>query len=152
MQTSSNGVREEVFDVPTLKALYYLSNHDIIEALGGVISTGKEANVFHALGPSQTELAVKIYRIQTSDFKAMQDDIIGDPRFQSIRRTKKDIVFAWSFYRHGSQNISHHPNAEEFLQRDLKNIVNFFSENGVCASFDKTLKEIKDEREHKGPA
>ncbi len=89
-------VRDEVFDEPTLKALYTLSSHGVIEALGGSISTGKEANVFHALGPEKAELAIKIYRIKTSDFKAMQDYIIGDYRFTNVRRTKKDVVFAWT--------------------------------------------------------
>ncbi|MGZ4903855.1 MAG: serine protein kinase RIO [Halobacteriota archaeon] len=89
-------VRDEVFDEPTLKALYSLSSNGVIKALGGSISTGKEANVFHALGPDDAELAIKIYRIKTSDFKAMQDYIIGDHRFTHVRRTKKDIVFAWT--------------------------------------------------------
>ncbi len=89
-------VRDEVFDEPTLKALYSLASNGVIEALGGSISTGKEANVFHALGPEDVELAIKIYRIKTSDFKAMQDYIIGDYRFTRVRRTKKDIVFAWT--------------------------------------------------------
>ncbi len=89
-------VRSEVFDEPTLKALYSLSSNGVIKALGGSISTGKEANVFHALGPDDAELAIKIYRIKTSDFKAMQEYIVGDHRFTHVRRTKKDIVFAWT--------------------------------------------------------
>jgi RIO kinase 1 len=89
-------VREEVFDEPTLKALYRLASSGLIQALGGVISTGKEANVFHALGPDRRELAIKIYRIKTSDFKAMNDYILGDHRFAHVRRTKKDVVFAWT--------------------------------------------------------
>ncbi len=85
----------DVFDVPTLKALYRLASKDIIKAMGGVVSTGKEANVFHALG-REVELAVKIYKIFTSDFKAMQEYLMGDPRFKNIRHSKKDIVIAWA--------------------------------------------------------
>lgn len=85
-----------VFDVPTLKALYTMSNKGIIKAFGGVLSTGKEADVFHAIGEGGRELAVKIYRISTSDFQSMEDYLIGDPRFSNIRGTKKDIVFAWT--------------------------------------------------------
>ncbi len=88
-------VWEDVFDVPTLKALYRLANKDIIKAMGGVISTGKESHVFHALG-EEVELAVKIYKISTSDFKAMQEYLIGDPRFKNIKHSKKDIVIAWA--------------------------------------------------------
>ncbi|MGB3908597.1 MAG: serine protein kinase RIO [Methanomethylovorans sp.] len=88
-------VTENVFDEATLKAIYTLSNKGIIEALGGSISTGKEANVFLADGKDHS-LAVKIYRITSSTFDSMEDYIMGDPRFRDVRRTKKDIVFAWT--------------------------------------------------------
>lgn len=84
-----------VLDVPTLKALYRLANKKVILAMGGAVSTGKEAHVFHALG-SKGEVAVKIYRIATSDFRAMQDYLIGDPRFKGIKKSKKDVVLAWA--------------------------------------------------------
>jgi RIO kinase 1 len=88
-------VEENVFDVPTLKILYTLSNKGIIKAMGGAISTGKEANVFYAEGPDK-ELAVKIYRIASSTFKAMDAYIMKDPRFTNIRNNKRDIIFAWT--------------------------------------------------------
>jgi len=52
-----------VLDVPTLKALYYLANKKVILAMGGAVSTGKEAHIFHALG-SKGEVA------ETPDLKA----------------------------------------------------------------------------------
>jgi len=89
-------LRSEVFDVATLKALYTFANKGVIEAMGGVVSTGKEGNVFHALGKDGKELAIKIYRISTSDFRKMEDYMLGDPRFSNIRHTQKGIVFAWT--------------------------------------------------------
>jgi RIO kinase 1 len=88
-------VKDGVFDRRTLMNLYSLASKGVIEALGGAISTGKEANIFHALGP-EGRLAVKIYRINTSNFKAMQDYLIGDPRFGSIKGTKRAIINAWN--------------------------------------------------------
>lgn len=88
-------VEENVFDVPTLKLLYTISNKGIIRAMGGSISTGKEANVFYAEGPEK-ELAVKIYRISSSTFRAMDAYIMKDPRFTNIRNNKRDIIFAWT--------------------------------------------------------
>ncbi len=88
-------VTENVFDDATLKTLYNLSNKGIIEAMGGSISTGKEANVFIAEGKDQ-ELAVKIYRMSSSTFRAMEDYILGDSRFLNIRHNKRDIIFAWT--------------------------------------------------------
>ena len=61
-------VEENVFDVSTLKLLYTISNKGIIKALGGSISTGKEANVFYAEGPEK-ELAVKIYQNYQQHFQ-----------------------------------------------------------------------------------
>jgi RIO kinase 1 len=72
-------VTENVFDEATLKALYTLSSKGIIEALGGSISTGKEANVFLADGKDHS-LAIKIYSINSSTFNSMEDYIMGDPR------------------------------------------------------------------------
>lgn len=96
-------VEENVFDVPTLKILYTLSNKGIIKALGGSISTGKEANVFYAEGEEKRELVVKIYRIANSTFKAMDPYIMKDPRFTNIRNNRRDIIFAWT--RKESQNL-----------------------------------------------
>jgi RIO kinase 1 len=89
-------VEENVFDKPTLEALYRLVNKGFITAMGGSISTGKEANVFYALGEDERGLAIKIYRITTSNFKAMTDYLLGDPRFANIRHSKKSIVFEWT--------------------------------------------------------
>lgn len=86
---------ENVFDIPTLKLLYTLANKGYIRELGGSISTGKEANVFYATG-EEGEVAVKIYRISSSTFKAMDPYILKDPRFTHIRRSRKDIIFAWT--------------------------------------------------------
>ncbi|MDK2892846.1 serine protein kinase RIO [Methanohalophilus sp.] len=96
-QKDSNSlkVKDAVFDEATLKSLYHLSKEGVIEALGGPISTGKEANVFLAEG-KDFDLAIKIYRISTSTFRAMEEYILGDPRFKSIRHKKKDVVFAWT--------------------------------------------------------
>ncbi|MDV0443115.1 serine protein kinase RIO [Methanorbis rubei] len=96
----SRKVTDEVFDEVTLLALYKLVNKKIITSLGGSISTGKEANVFSASKKNETGeeigAAVKIYRLRTGNFTTMSDYIIGDPRFSNIRRTHKDIIFAWT--------------------------------------------------------
>ncbi len=88
-------VRGEVFDEITLLALYKLVHKKWISAIGGSISTGKEANVFLAEKDS-TDIAVKIYRIRTANFNAMSEYLIGDRRFAGIKKTKKDLIFAWS--------------------------------------------------------
>ncbi|MGP8331865.1 MAG: serine protein kinase RIO [Methanosarcinaceae archaeon] len=106
--TDSLKVKENVFDTVTLKTLYTLSNKGIIHAMGGSISTGKEANVFLADG-EDCECAIKIYRISTSTFNSMEEYILGDPRFENIRHRKRDIIFAWT--RKEQRNLSRAQNA-----------------------------------------
>lgn len=88
-------VTENVFDDPTLKTLYTISSKGILKAMGGPISTGKEANVFLAEGEDK-DIAVKIYRISSSTFNSMEEYILGDPRFRNVRHSKRDIIFAWT--------------------------------------------------------
>lgn len=92
----SRKVTGEVFDEVTLLSLYKLVNKKVISSLGGSISTGKEANVFLAGRVEEENAAVKIYRIRTGNFTTMSEYILGDPRFAGIRRTHKDIIFAWT--------------------------------------------------------
>ena len=88
-------VEQSVFDDATFGALYKLVADGHIEAFGGPISTGKEANVYEALGADDTEVAVKIFRINASAFKQMRDYLEGDPRFEGIGNDKGQVVLAW---------------------------------------------------------
>jgi RIO kinase 1 len=88
-------VREDVFDEATLLALYKLVHKKWISAIGGSISTGKEANVFYG-ERDNAGLAIKIYRIRTANFNAMSSYITGDRRFARVKKNKKDLIFAWT--------------------------------------------------------
>ncbi|ESS12011.1 MAG: serine/threonine protein kinase involved in cell cycle control [uncultured archaeon A07HR60] len=88
-------VEGSVFDEATLAAVYKLVQDGHIDAFGGPISTGKEAHVFEALAP-EAEVAVKIYRINATDFSQMREYLEGDPRFDGIGSDKKAVVLAWT--------------------------------------------------------
>ncbi|ELY79502.1 serine/threonine-protein kinase Rio1 [Natrinema gari] len=88
-------VEQSVFDDATFAALYKLVQDGYVEAFGGPLSTGKEANVYHALGDDR-EVAVKIYRINASNFNQMREYLEGDPRFEGLGGKKKDVVLAWT--------------------------------------------------------
>lgn len=88
-------VGSEVFDRQTLETLYKLAKMGYIKQLYGVISTGKEANVFRGLDDNGKYVAVKIYRITTSDFKKMKNYIQGDPRFRVRTSNKRQLVTSW---------------------------------------------------------
>jgi RIO kinase 1 len=88
-------VGSEVFDTITLKTLYKLANQGYIHLLNGAISTGKEANVFKGADEDDNLVAVKIYRVTTSDFKKMQYYIQGDPRFNVRSNNKRQLINNW---------------------------------------------------------
>lgn len=87
-------VEASVFDDATFAAIYKLVQDGYIEAFGGPVSTGKEASVYTALSADGT-VAVKIYRINASDFRRMGEYLDGDPRFAGIGSQKKSVVLAW---------------------------------------------------------
>jgi len=89
-------VEQSVFDDATFAAIYKLVQDGYIEAFGGPISTGKEANVYEALGADDRDVAVKIYRINASNFQEMRAYLEGDPRFEGIGSDKKKVVLAWT--------------------------------------------------------
>jgi RIO kinase 1 len=88
-------VSSEIFDKATLQVLYKLANQGHLDVLNGAISTGKEANVLKGLKDDGSIVAVKIYRIATSDFKKMQYYIAGDPRFNVRSSNKRQLINNW---------------------------------------------------------
>ena len=89
-------VFKEVFDIPTMKTIYKLGNDGYIDVMLGIISTGKEANVYLGKTSSDESVALKIYRMETSNFQNMYKYIAGDRRFSAIKHTKRDIVITWA--------------------------------------------------------
>ncbi|HLC45895.1 MAG TPA: serine protein kinase RIO [archaeon] len=88
-------IRSEVFDEHTVNAVDALIRKKVIDCLSGVIATGKEANVFLAFTLGSEPVAVKIYKLETSSFHSMSKYILGDPRFENIKRDRRSIVFNW---------------------------------------------------------
>ena len=93
--SSERKVGNEIFDKITLETLYKLANQGYIDILNGAISTGKEANVLTGITDDEKFIAVKIYRIATSDFKKMNYYLDGDPRFNLKTKNKRKIIYSW---------------------------------------------------------
>jgi len=90
---------EGVLDLSTRRVIYGLLNRGFIKEFGGAISTGKESTVFHAFaGPKidGDELAIKVYRTSTLDFRRIQIYIYGDPRFSTKRRKSHKLMELWA--------------------------------------------------------
>ncbi len=86
----------KVFDAATIKAVHRLASKRYFDQLEFVVSTGKEAHVFRARDSAGNSKAVKIYKIGTSDFNKMHRYLQGDVRFSNVKKSKRDIVFAWA--------------------------------------------------------
>ncbi|MHA1870799.1 MAG: serine protein kinase RIO [Promethearchaeota archaeon] len=86
---------ERVFDKRTVLTLIKLLNNLKIKEIVGIISQGKEANVYLAYSIDDKPLAIKIYKIDNVSAKWMKNYIIGDPRFKKIGKSVDKIIFTW---------------------------------------------------------
>ena len=86
----------DVFDLFTERNLFKLISQGYFEGFESPLSIGKEANIFTARTKDGTKIVIKIYRLSVCDFNKMYDLIRADPRFDNIKRSKRQVVFAWA--------------------------------------------------------
>jgi len=86
---------KDVFDLFTEKHLFKLITQGYFEGLESPVSIGKEANLFTARTKEGHRVMVKIYRLSVCDFNKMYDCIRTDPRCQNLKRSRREVVFAW---------------------------------------------------------
>ena len=99
-----NKVINEVLDKTTILQLYDLINSKIISYVNGVVKAGKESVVFWAKDHDDNDIALKIYLVTTSNFKRRSQYVTGDPRFTSVKKGTKNVVYLWA--RKEFKNIS----------------------------------------------
>ena len=95
-QTKKRAVIESVFDERTVFLLNKILRNGPLERIEGIISSGKEANVYLAYDHDSKEVAVKIYKIDSNTSKWMRNYIIGDPRFKKIPQNISKVIFLWA--------------------------------------------------------
>jgi len=89
-------IANEVFDRTTKETLAYLHRRGKIEELYGVISTGKEANVFAGVDAEGNRIAVKVYRTYTTEFRRIWEYLAADPRIGYLPKDMRKLVFVWT--------------------------------------------------------
>lgn len=90
-------VLEEVFDYPTLMSIYKLLKRGIITSLLGVMKSGKESRIYRGRDGEGNDLAIKIFLVSSAEFRrGMLPYIEEDPRFESLRRSRRGLVYAWA--------------------------------------------------------
>ena len=95
-QSKKKAVIESVFDERTVFQLNKLLTNGPLSRIEGIISAGKEANVYLAYNQQEREVAVKVYKIDSNTSKWMRNYIIGDPRFKKIPNNVSKIIFLWA--------------------------------------------------------
>ncbi len=87
-----------VFDQFTMADLIKLSKQRHFDHLVSPISIGKEANIFSAKKKEDGKeiyRIVKIYRLESCNFNKMYDYIKHDPRYYTIKKQRRQIIFSW---------------------------------------------------------
>lgn len=89
-------VVNEVLDKPTVMTLYKMITDHIIAYVNGAVSAGKESVLFWGVDENDSDVALKIYLVSTSNFKKREPYILGDPRFSSVKKGTKNLVYLWA--------------------------------------------------------
>ncbi|KAI0648033.1 RIO1 family-domain-containing protein [Trametes meyenii] len=95
---SDRATSEQVLDPRTRIILFKMIGRELIHEVNGCVSTGKEANVYHALTPEQKHLALKIYKTSILVFKDRDRYVSGEYRFRRgySRHNPRKMVRVWA--------------------------------------------------------
>ncbi|MED6201445.1 hypothetical protein PIB30_095089 [Stylosanthes scabra] len=89
---------EQAIDPRTRMVLFKMLNRGVFHDINGCISTGKEANVYHATKSDGQELAIKVYKTSVLVFKDRDRYVQGDYRFRNgyCRHNPRKMVKTWA--------------------------------------------------------
>ncbi|XP_062555426.1 serine/threonine-protein kinase RIO1 [Armigeres subalbatus] len=89
---------EQVMDPRTRMILFKLLNRDMICEINGCISTGKEANVYHATAKVGMDYAIKIFKTSILIFKDRDKYVTGEYRFRHgySKHNPRKMVRTWA--------------------------------------------------------
>ncbi|KAE9393171.1 RIO1-domain-containing protein [Gymnopus androsaceus JB14] len=95
---SDRATNEQVLDPRTRLILFKMIGRELIHEVNGCVSTGKEANVYHASTPDSKHLALKIYKTSILVFKDRDKYVTGEYRFRRgySRKNPRKMVRLWA--------------------------------------------------------
>ena len=113
---SDRATSEQVLDPRTRMILLQLINRGHISTINGVISTGKEANVYHALAEEgERHIAIKVYKTAILVFKDRDRYVTGEHRF-----------------RHGYSKSNHRSMVKLWAEKELRNLKRLYIAGLPC--------------------
>jgi len=95
-KSKKRAATQSVLDERTYLQLRKILEKGILNYIEGIISAGKEANVYLGYDEEDQEVAVKIYKIDSNTSRWMKSYIIGDPRFKKIPKNISKIIYLWA--------------------------------------------------------
>lgn len=145
-------IEESVFDQNVRHVVTTFVNKAVLQSVDYPIQEGKESVVFRATAGAKLGsgfVALKIYRIETSNFIHMADYIVNDPRFFGVKRRDREIVYAWT--RKEFRNLQEFEKAGVLVPKAIafdKNVLvlEFLGEEGIP---DSTLQQVGSENPEK---
>jgi RIO kinase 1 len=101
---SDRATAEQVLDPKTRLILFQMIQKGAVSEIYGTISTGKEANVYHAVSrsndgdESETHIAIKVYKTSILTFKDREKYVSGEFRFRSglKKSDNRAMVKVWA--------------------------------------------------------
>jgi RIO kinase 1 len=154
---------EQAMDPRTRLMLYKMLNTGVLDAIHGVVSTGKEANVYHAEGHADPnprnipqhkahlvnlvggEYAVKVFKTTLNEFKNREEYIEGEWRFRFDKfshQNPRRLIKLWAQKEMRNLKRMHRVGIRcptPVLLRDHILIMSFIGHNGAPAPHLKDL-------------
>ena len=141
---------EQVLDPRTRMILFKILNKGVICEINGCISTGKEANVYHATNADEHERAVKVYKTSILIFKDRDRYVTGEFRFRHgyCKHNPRKMVKTWAEKEMRNLTRMHQagiPCPEPIILRSHVLVMDFIGTDGWPAPLlkDVTLSESK---------
>jgi len=130
--------QEQVLDPRTRVILLKMINRGLIESVNGCVSTGKEANVYHAATKTGEDRAIKVYKTSILTFKDRDKYMSGEFRFRHgyCRHNPRKMVRTWAekemrnLVRLQAAGIS---SPQPFLLRSHVLLMDFIGTQGIPA-------------------
>ncbi|MCJ1324438.1 protein kinase rio1 [Thelotrema lepadinum] len=112
-EKSDRATTEQALDQRTRIILLQMINRNVVSEVNGCISTGKEANVYHAIstpeeaaGPTSLHRAIKIHKSRVVTFKDRERYVAGDHRFQKGYRKGNNRAMAKQWAEKEFRNLN----------------------------------------------
>ncbi|KAF8399956.1 hypothetical protein HHK36_015828 [Tetracentron sinense] len=109
---------EQAIDPRTRMVLFKMLNRGVFHDINGCISTGKEANVYHATKVNGQELAIKVYKTSILVFNDMIQLLVPNNFRDRDRYVQGDYRFRHGYCKHNPRKI-----VKTWAEKEMRNLL-----------------------------